>query len=144
MPIAKVKERTKVGILLGLLCLILMCFFGHLRHLDETAYAYTFSFGDGYGMVFRTPQYYELPSILQESVEVHEFTHLMNGTLCGEVRGEIPAYEAQLADLRMKITATKLLLKRTHDPRLRMDLIWLKAFERDTEALLEEYKAQLK
>lgn len=122
--------------------LSLLMLFIKLDSLNNTAYAFTVSLGNGYGRVFYCKSYYELPPILRESVNVHERQHLLDGTICNQIEGEIRAYTVQLEDLRAKIVDTRVRYRQTGDPLLGLDLQYLKSFEKDTLSLLKEYEAK--
>lgn len=143
LSIKQTKDRARLAVLLAALCFTIFLWF----EMIASAYALTLSFGDGYGFVYHCPSYYELPEVLRESVDVHENDHLQFGTVFKGSRTEVHAYTAQIEDIERKIKLLKQRLLISTDPaeccKLRLDIIYLKLFERDARACLQEYRSKL-
>lgn len=133
--------RLRLSVLLFILlfCVILLIY--RAFDLENTTYAYTVSFGNGFGFIVYTHNYDELPPILQESIRVHEHIHLRDGTIWVDRNShEIIAYTEQIKDLDTKIQLCKKKFKATRDPRYISDLSQLNWFRAEMIDNMNSYK----
>jgi len=112
MKYKKFKRKTLISTLLLVpilgLYTLLYCL---VNNMVKTTYASTFSFGKGYGFVWKHQNYYDLPEYLQKYVDIHENVHLQEGTLVDEKKSEFKAYSVQEEVLRKDIAMEMLIQK---------------------------------
>lgn len=95
----------RLSFLLTLLMFVCCLLIKQVQRHIENAYAVTYSLGNGNGLTFYLPKYYDLPPIQQESVRVHEERHLEQGScaLWRHSELEVDAYEYQIKKIDEKI-----------------------------------------
>jgi hypothetical protein len=123
----------RITILLTMLTVASCSLINQVIYNMSHAYAVTYSLGHGYGFIFYTPKYYELPPILQESVRVHEDRHLEQGS-CAFWRHnelEVDAYQFQINKLDERLIQLAELWRKTRNYEVKKDIELLLEFRRD-------------
>lgn len=103
----KFKKFTKRNFIVHILLLITtgLCtlLYSQLKDINAKTYAYTFSFGNGYGFTHYTESFEALPDYLKRSVELHESVHLEDGVFTDENKAEVKAYSIQIETLEKEL-----------------------------------------